>query len=238
MAKYGKTNKIRHIIYYLEEIILKNANKLVILCVSLLCGLWMTGCGEDEKLAAYQEDMNTFFEHVADFNDGMNAIDAAADDAVDQLLSYLDQLEDEIAWMAELETPDQFSAVDSLADEADENMKQAVALYHNAYEAEEFDEATAQAARQYYDRANLRIQYIIMILHGEIPEGEGITYTEENSILGGGYLNQTDDDESDDDETKDYEPAADDVEPEDNFDTDDTVFYEEPTEDEDAQSDD
>lgn len=235
MAKYSKTTKIRHVVYYLEEVVLKYVNKLVVLCVSLLCGLWMTGCGEDEKLTAYQEDMNTFFEHVADIHDGMNSIDATADDAVNQLLSYLDQLEDEIAWMAELETPDQFSAVDSLADEADENMKQAVALYHNAYEAEEFDETTAQAARQYYDRANLRIQYIIMILHGEIPEGEGITYTEENSILGGGYLNQSDDDDEDESESIENSSENDDIVPEDEFDTDDTVFYEEPTEDEGAQ---
>lgn len=214
---------------------MKAVNKLLILSLSLLCGLWLTGCGEDEKLTAYQEDMNTFFEHIADIDDGMNSIDTSADDAIDQLLSYLDRLEAEIAWMAELETPDQFSAVDSLADEADENMKQAVALYHNAYEAEEFDEVTAQAARQYYDRANVRIQYIIMILHGEIPEGDGITYTEENSILGGGYLNKTDDDESNDDEATDQEPSTDNTEPEDNFDTDDTVFYEEPAEDEGTQ---
>lgn len=205
--------------------------KLVIMCVSLLCGLWMVGCGKDEQLTAYQEDMNTFFEHIADFNDGMNAIDASAEDAKEQLLSYLDQLQAEITWMAQLETPDQFSAVDSLADEADENMQQAVALYHSAYEAEVFDEAFAQAAREYYDRANLRIQYIIMILHGEIPEGEGIVYTEENSILGGGYLNQTEDDETED-KTED-----DDLVPEDEFDTDDTVFYDEPAEDEGVQQD-
>ena len=204
-------------------------NKFMILCAILLCGLCLSGCGEDETLTAYQEDMNTFFEHIADYNDGMNAIDASADDATQQLLSYLDQLEAEIAWMAELETPDQFSAADSLADEADENMRQAVELYHRAYEAEVFDEAAAQAAREYYDRANLRIQYIIMILHGEIPEGDGITYTEENSILGGGYLNQTDGDGTEDKmEEEDFMPEGE-------FDTDDTVFYEEQAEDEGTQ---
>ena len=208
---------------------MKTVNKLMVLCVVLLCGLWMMGCGEDETLTTYQEDMNTFFENLAEINDGMNSIDASADDATQQLLSYLDQLQSEVAWMAELETPDQFSAVDSLADEADENMQQAVTLYHEAYGSGEYDEAIAEAASEYYDRANLRIQYIIMILHGEIPEGEGITYTEEeNSILGGGYLNQTDDDEVED------EPA-DDFVPEDEFDTDDTVFYEEPSEEEGAE---
>lgn len=206
---------------------MKTVNKLLALCAILLCGMWMTGCGEDEALTTYQEDMNTFFEHIAEINDGMNSIDASADDATQQLLSYLDQLQAEVAWMAELETPDQFSAVDSLADEADENMQQAVTLYHEAYGSGEYNEPIAEAAGEYYDRANLRIQYIIMILHGEIPEGEGITYTEEeNSILGGGYLNQTDDDEDE---------SEDDFVPEDEFDTDDTVFYEEPAEEEGAQ---
>ena len=215
---------------------LQTSNKLLILCVSLLCGLWLMGCGEDEQLTAYQEDMNTFFEHIAGYNDAMNAIDASAEDATEQLLSYLDQLQAEITWMAELETPDQFSAVDSLADEADMNMRQAVALYHSAYEADVFDEALAQAAREYYDRVNLRIQYIIMILHGEIPEGEGITYTEEeNSILGGGYLNQSEDDETGEGEKNESGSTEDSIVPEDDFDTDDTVFYEEPTEDEGEQ---
>ena len=204
-------------------------NKLVVLCVVLLCGLWLTGCGEDEQLTAYQEDMNTFFAHIADIDEGMNAIDATTDDAKQQLLSYLDQLQAEITWMAELETPDQFSMVDSLADEADENMRQAVALYHSAYEAEVFDEALAQAAREYYDRVNLRIQYIRMNFQGEIPEGEGITYIEDEGILGGGYLNQTEDDEMTEDGMTEGDTGT-----EDNFDTDNTVFYEEP---EDAQGD-
>lgn len=192
-------------------------NKTKTVCAGLLCGLLLTACGNDEALTAYQEDMTTFFEHIAGYNDSMNSIDASSEDAAEQLLGYLDQLQDEIAWMAELEVPEQFSAVDSLADEADENMKQAVELYHQAYGGESYDEAVAEAAREYYDRANVRIQYIITILHGEIPEGEGVTYTEENSILGGGYLNQTDEEETEDI-------------PEDDFDTDDTVFYEEPTE--------
>lgn len=173
---------------------LKYLYQCKVICAGLLCGLFMTACGNDEALDAYQEDMTAFFEHVAAYNDGMNSIDATSEDARTQLLGYLDQLRDEVTWMAELEVPKQFSAVESLADEADENMKQAVALYHQAYEGDTYDEAVAEVAGEYYDRANIRIQYIITILHGEIPEGEGVTYTEENSILGGGYLNETEED--------------------------------------------
>ena len=133
-------------------------------------------------------------------------------------------------WMAGLEVPNQFSAVESLADEADENMKEAVALFHAAYEGDTFDEPSEQAAREYYDRTNIRLQYIITILHGEIPEGEGVTYTEENSFLGGGYLNKEDDGDDSESEDVSGEETGDSGEeeaPEDNFDTDDTVFYEE-----------
>lgn len=192
--------------------------KYKIMGVCLFLIFLLTACGKDETLTAYQEDMNTFFERAAQYNENMNAIDRDSDTALIELLGYLDALAEDIEWMAELEVPEQFSAVESLADEADENMKQAVALFHAAYDGDTYDEGSAQAALEYYNRANIRIQYIIVILHGEIPEGEGVTYTEENALLGGGYLNQSADDGSD-------EGAA-----EDDFDTDDTVFYEEPEE--------
>ena len=194
-----------------------------------VCGLLLTACGEDEALTAYQEDMNTFFENAAAYNDNMNSIDPNSEDAVSQLLAYLDGLQNEITWMAELEVPEQFSAAESLADEADENMKEAVSLFHSASEGDTYDEALGQAALEYYERANIRIQYIITILHGEIPEGEGVTYTEEEGIFGGGFLNKT---EEEDEETSTEEDGdSSDAEPsEDDFDTDDTVFYEEPSE--------
>lgn len=193
-----------------------------ILGICLFLALFFTACGEDETLTAYMEDMNTFFSRAAEYNEKMNAIDRDSDTALLELLGYLDELEEDIAWMAELEVPEQFSAAESLADEAAENMKQAVELFHKAYEGETFDDATAQAAIEYYNRTNIRIQYIITILHGEIPEGEGVTYTEESSILGGGYLNKQDKEDAEEEGAESSEEGA-----EDDFDTDDTVFYEE-----------
>lgn len=205
--------------------------KYKIMLVALFSAFLLTACGENEELTAYQEDMNTFFERAAEYNDKMNAIDRESDTAVIELLGYLDAFAEDIQWMAELEVPEQFSAVESLADEADENMKEAVALFHEAYDGETYDEGSEQAALEYYNRTNIRIQYIITILHGEIPEGEGVTYTEESPLLGGGYLNKKDDEESADEESEDAEiPDGEEDVPEDDFDTDDTVFYEEPSE--------
>ncbi len=197
---------------------------------TLLFAFLLTACGENEELTAYQEDMNTFFERASEYNDKMNAIDRESDTAVIELLGYLDAFAEDIQWMAELEVPEQFSAVESLADEADENMKEAVALFHTAYDGETYDEGSEQAALEYYNRTNIRIQYIITILHGEIPEGEGVTYTEENSLLGGGYLNKKDEEEETEESEETVSPDGNEDVPEDNFDTDDTVFYTEPSE--------
>lgn len=204
--------------------------KYKIIGVCLFLVLILTACGEDETLNAYLEDMNTFFSRAAEYNEKMNAIDRDSDTAVLELLGYLDALEEDIAWMAELDVPEQFSAAESLADEAAENMKQAVELFHKAYEGDRFDDGTAQAAIEYYNRTNIRIQYIITILHGEIPEGEGVTYTEENGLLGGGYLNKQDGGEEDATEDGGQSEPQSEEGTEDNFDTDDTVFYEEPSE--------
>lgn len=164
------------------------------LCLICLCILFISGCGKDEALDEYKTNMETFFNNIADFNDNMNSIDVGEEGYLAQMLEYLDALDEEVAWMAELEVPEEFSAVESLADEASENMTQAVSYYHMAYEGEEYDENMEQAAREYYERANTRIQYIITILHGEIPEGDDVTYTEEDKIFGGGYMNKTDED--------------------------------------------
>ena len=109
-------------------------------------------------------------------------------------------------------------------------MKEAVALFHTAYDGETYDEGSEQAALEYYNRTNIRIQYIITILHGEIPEGEGVTYTEENSLLGCCYLNKKDEEEETEESEETVSPDGDEDVPEDNFDTDDTVFYTEPSE--------
>ncbi len=57
-------------------------------------------------------------------------------------------------------------------------MSEAVSYFHQAYEGETFDAVLEDVARQNYERANLRLQYIISILHGDIPE-EIVTYDEE-----------------------------------------------------------
>ena len=58
------------------------------ICLSLLCGMLLAGCGEkDEALDEYQANMETFFEHIVEFNDNMNAIDVNQECFADAFLS-------------------------------------------------------------------------------------------------------------------------------------------------------
>lgn len=157
-----------------------HAGTLFIVCLSLL----LSGCGKNEELEAYKSNMNQFFENVRFFDSSINAIDPEADNAVSELLSLLDSMDKSFVQMASLEVPDGFPGVEQLADEASEYMTEAVSCYHQAFEGESFDSALAGVAKQNYDCANLRLQYIVSILHGDIPE-EIFTYedtdNEENS---------------------------------------------------------
>ena len=152
--------------------------KLKSLCAICLFTFLLIGCGKDETLDEYYTNMETFFNDIAEIHDNMESIDVSTDNYMEEWLGYLDSLDEEVAWMAELEVPEEFSSVDSLADQASENMTQAVSYYHLAYEGEEYNADMESAAGEYYKRANTIIQHIIDILHGEIPEEDGITNTE------------------------------------------------------------
>ena len=131
------------------------------------------GCGkQDEELENYKKSMETFFSNVDILNNSINSIDPYAEDASEELLDQLDLFETSIDQMAALPVPDQFEGVEQLADEAAENMHEAVALYHQAYEGETYQQNLADAAYQYYERVNVRLKYIVQILHGELTEEE------------------------------------------------------------------
>jgi hypothetical protein len=152
---------------------------LVILCLSGI--LPLSGCGgNNAELETYRNEMNQFFENVSVFDNAINAIDPQSETAVADLLTLLDSMDDSFAQMAELSVPDAFVGVAELSDEAATYMTEAVSLYHQVLEAEYYNENLAAAAKENYDRANLRLQYILSILHGVIPE-DIIVYEDEGT---------------------------------------------------------
>lgn len=130
----------------------------------------LIGCGRDKALEEYKSNMETFYSDIAACDLTINSIDVESDSSVQDLLTALDNLEASFTWMASLPIPDEFASIEILAAESSEYMTNAVVLYHQAYESEPFDITTAQTAKEYYDRANKRVMYILSILHGEIPD--------------------------------------------------------------------
>ena len=155
--------------------------KLLTLLLAACFSLSITGCGEDKELTKYKDEMDTFFSEIEVIHNKMNSIDPESETALDELFQCLDELDAEFASMAELKVPDEFSSLESLADEASENMTLAVENYHNAYSVDSYNEYTAATADEYYARANKRIQYMIDILHGNMPEGDDVIITTEDT---------------------------------------------------------
>lgn len=154
---------------------------LIGLILGITCfSFCLTGCGNKAELDNYKANMTQFFENMKIYDSSINAINVDSDTAVSELLTLLDSMDKSFAQMASLEVPDGFPGVDELADEASEYMSEAVSYYHQAFEGEEYNASLADVAKQNYDRANLRIQYILSILHGDIPE-EIYTYEEEGA---------------------------------------------------------
>lgn len=147
--------------------------------------VWLlTGCGEDAELENYKANMNQFFENVRIFDSSINAIDPQSETSVADLLALLDSMDTSFQQMASLEVPDGFPGVAELAGEASMYMSEAVSYYHMAYEGEEFDASLEDVARQNYEFANVRFQYIVSILHGDIPE-EIFTYEDQGEGASG-----------------------------------------------------
>ena len=153
--------------------------RLFISLLAICFTLAVTGCGENKELTKYKNDMDKFFNSVELIHNQMNSIDYDSDNALDELFLCLNNLDSEFKAMAALEVPAEFASIESLADEASENMTLAVTNYQDAYSKDSYNEYTAATALEYYERANKRFQYMIDILHGKMPEGENITITEE-----------------------------------------------------------
>ena len=155
--------------------------KKQIIPILLLSSALLISCGsvDSEELSAYKGEMEQFFATVSEIGDRMDAIDTESEDYKEQLITQLSKLESAFKAMAELEVPEKFESLGDLPDEAAENLAKASELYEQVLQDDSFNQELADAADEYYDRANQRIRYIITILHGELPEGDGVSVTYE-----------------------------------------------------------
>ena len=155
--------------------------KRIVFLFTLLC-LCLSGCGKDQKLEEYNENISTFTQNIADISIRMEEIDTSSNTASSEVLACLDELQAQFLVLAEMEVPKEFASIENLADEASEYMTEAVRLYHEVFEAEEYPEETASIAQENYNRAMKRLSYISSLLQGELPEGDDIIITEEDVL--------------------------------------------------------
>ncbi len=137
----------------------------------------LSGCGKkatDPALEEYKASMTQFYDQLTFYDNSINAIDPESDGAKTELLGYLDQMNETYKTMAAATIPDEFSGISDIALEAADYMDKANEFYHQAYD-NEFDNDSEALAAQYYQRANNRALVILQVLHGEVPEGEGIS---------------------------------------------------------------
>lgn len=150
-------------------------NKFLLVLSAVLLVFSLTGCGEDPKLTKFKNDIESFCSDIATLDSNINNIDAQSESAPDELLDYLDQLEQSFKVLAEISAPEEYAYIEDLADEASAYMSTAVASYHEAFGDNSYNEYTAEYARENYERAYLRVTVILQLLHGEDINIEGVT---------------------------------------------------------------
>lgn len=130
----------------------------------------LTACGEDPELAQFKSSVDAFCTKISEIDSSINNIDAQSENAVSELLGYLDDLDLAFQAFARLDFPDEFDYLEDLAVDSSEYMTEAVKSYHEAYGTGTFNERMAEYAKQNYSRSYKRIQIIISFLHGEEPK--------------------------------------------------------------------
>lgn len=161
---------------------MNSKNKCKYIIGTLTTVLCLTACGhtnEEKELADFSSSISSFTASIQDANQQINELDVNDANASQELLSILDGLDEKFKELADLSVPEQYQSIETLADEASENMTNAVSYFHSAYEGEAFDEQNADVAYQYYTRAMVRIEYIGYVLVGEIPENDHVKVQEQ-----------------------------------------------------------
>lgn len=146
--------------------------KCLILC--LLTASFLTGCGNDPELLKFKTVIDDFCTSISEVDTSINNIDTGSENYTEELLGYLDELNEEFQGFAEVDFPAEYDYLEGLADEAGKYMNEAVTSYHEAFRDDSYNEYVADYALQNYSRAYKRIQIIISFLHGEEPNDENL----------------------------------------------------------------
>jgi hypothetical protein len=170
-----------------------------ILLLSTVGALMLTGCGgtsaDEQELAAFSTSISDFTSYLGEADEKINSLDTTQKESCDELLDILDEMEDEFTKFANIDVPEKYDGVQTLAQGASNNMSMAVSYYHSVYEGDEFDYDDSQTAYEYYMRAMLEVECIGYILANEdIPDSllddAGISVTVRDETTDESILNK------------------------------------------------
>ena len=82
--------------------------KILALTAGLLTALTLTACGKDPALTQFKEEIDSFCTKISDIDTEINNVDATSENATDELLGYLDQLDSAFQDFAALDFPTEF----------------------------------------------------------------------------------------------------------------------------------
>lgn len=152
--------------------------KLYMFTCLLFISVSLTACGKIEApdYSEYQNQMDNFFTGVSTLDEEINELNPTDETSITTLFEYLDELEGQFKYFSEIEVPEDFQVTESLADEAYDYMKQANEYFRQSFSGNTYNEYTWEAGMECYERANKRMQYVIDIIHGKLPEDENITF--------------------------------------------------------------
>ena len=119
---------------------MNSKNKCKYIIGTLTTVLCLTACAD------FSSSISSFTASIQDANQQINELDVNDANASQELLSILDGLDEKFKELADLSVPEQYQSIETLADEASENMTNAVSYFHSAYEGEAFDEQDADVA--------------------------------------------------------------------------------------------
>ena len=156
--------------------------KFLLIFGIMLLSFTTSGCGKDKELTEYEESVTAFIDAVGDIKIRMEEIDVNSEDSVVDVLICLNEMQEQFYLLAQMDVPKEFASIESLADEASDYMTEAVSIYHQVFEADEYDASNADVAAQNYDRAMKRLSYISTLLQGELPDDENLIITEEEAL--------------------------------------------------------
>ena len=88
-------------------------NKILAITAGLLTAMALTACGKDPELTQFREEIDAFCTEISDIDTSINNVDAESDNAADELLGYLDQLDQDFQDFAALDFPTEFDYLES-----------------------------------------------------------------------------------------------------------------------------